>query len=342
MLKADVKAEELEKKAKEEMKNKNYQSAFKLFEEAKQLYEQLNYKGKIGFCEKQLALLKRAIEYETGKSFTSKPVIEKKEVIVPEKKVKEPLIDKTKFYKSDTEKESTLSEAEERRIRLRQRAEIGMKGTEADNERERKIQMRQDHVKKQREEQDEKVKELQERQKSKQELHDQADYALDQAKMASDSKEFKKAKTHYKEAIDLFKELGWFDQVDVLYEEIKNLHRYETEYLRKLKLKEINIQTQKDKFQQRVNGILEEQKRDEQKRLALLAALTPQMKQNLEKVDMLKEKAEKEITANRIQRALGRYQYILELYDTIPAEKADLTDEISEIKKKIADLEAKM
>ena len=66
------------------------------------------------------------------------------------------------------------------------------------------------------------------------------------------------------------------------------------------------------------------------------------MKQTLEKADMLKEKAEKEIGAHKFQRALGRYQYILELYNTIPAEKADLTGEISIIKKKITDLEAKM
>ena len=341
MLKADVRAEELEKKAKEEMKNKNYQSAFKLFEEAKQLYEQLNYKGKIGFCEKQLALLKRAIEYETGKGITSKPVIEKKEANATES-VKEPLIDKTKFYESDTEKESTMLEAEQRRIRLRQLAKIGMKVTEADTEMESKIQMRQEYVNKQREDQDGKIKSLQERQKSQQVLQDKADWALDQAKMAFDSKEFQKAKTHYKEAIDVFKELGWFDQVGVLYEEIKNLQRYETEHLRKIKMKEINSQTQDEQFQQRVNGILEEKKQKEQRRLALLAGLTPEMKQNLEKADMLKEKAEKEINTNKLQRALGRYHYILELYDTIPAEKADLSDEISEIKKKIADLEAKM
>ena len=46
------------------MKNKNYQSAFKLFEEAKQIYEFLRLRGKIGFVEKQLALIKKVIDYE--------------------------------------------------------------------------------------------------------------------------------------------------------------------------------------------------------------------------------------------------------------------------------------
>jgi len=64
MLKSEVEAEELEKKAKQELKNKNYEVSKSLFEKARDLYLQLNYMGKVGIIEKQLAQIKRVILYE--------------------------------------------------------------------------------------------------------------------------------------------------------------------------------------------------------------------------------------------------------------------------------------
>ena len=180
------------------------------------------------------------------------------------------------------------------------------------------------------------------KQEEKQKLQEKANRVLDIAKMSVDDKEFKKAKTHYKEALDIFKKIGWFDQVDVLYKEIKNLDRYETEHLRKLDTEEVLKQQKKEEFEERVSGIIEEQKYFEQKRLALLEDLTPEMKKDLEKAKMLKEKAEKEVSQNKLQRAIGRYKYIIEIYKSIPEEKVDLSDKISEIEKIITDLEAKM
>jgi len=42
------------------------------------------------------------------------------------------------------------------------------------------------------------------------------------------------------------------------------------------------------------------------------------------------------------QRAINRYQYVLELYHAIPPDKLDLTGEKFEIKKKIDDLKSKI
>ena len=52
-------------------------------------------------------------------------------------------------------------------------------------------------------------------------LMKEGEIALDRAKMAIENKEFKEAKNFYREAIKIFKELGWFDQVDILYREVK-------------------------------------------------------------------------------------------------------------------------
>ena len=56
---------------------------------------------------------------------------------------------------------------------------------------------------------------------------------------------------------------------------------------------------------------------------------------------MLKLKAQKEENVN-IKRALGRYQYILDLLESIPSDKINLTNEISEVNKKIEELQLKM
>ncbi|GAG55086.1 unnamed protein product, partial [marine sediment metagenome] len=52
------------KQAKEELKNKNYEVSKSLFEKARDIYLQLNYMGKVNVIEKQLAQIKRVIEYE--------------------------------------------------------------------------------------------------------------------------------------------------------------------------------------------------------------------------------------------------------------------------------------
>jgi len=121
MLKSEIEAEEVEKKAKEELKNKNYETAFALFDEAKIIYEGLNLKGKSGFCDKQLVLIKKIMDYT--------------------KNAEEPLFDKMKVFKSESERDETLIEAEKRRNRLRQQSEIGMKEADLEQKYKRKLQM---------------------------------------------------------------------------------------------------------------------------------------------------------------------------------------------------------
>ena len=69
--------------------------------------------------------------------------------------------------------------------------------------------------------------------------------------------------------------------------------------------------------------------------------LPPEIRKTIDKINLLIEKAEKEVTAQIYERALNRYEYILELYHSIPPDKLNLTEEIAEINQKIDQLKAK-
>ncbi|MFX1257570.1 MAG: hypothetical protein ACFFAN_06920 [Promethearchaeota archaeon] len=344
MLKSEVEAEELEKAAKDNIKNKNYKSAISFFEKAKDIYIQLNFKGKISFIEKQLAQLRRAIEYEKGKRIVKVPVVEKNNFEVDAQRKKVEHLSKKAFEikKSAIMDERDLSLADIRRAKLREIIEEGEKKAEIERIRDAKIHVREEQRKKIFKEREEELKNVEETKKEEENLKDKADWAMEQAKMAIKYKKFKDARKYYKEAIDLMKNLGWFDQVSILYQEIKNIEKYEFDYLRKLKQNSFERERIEEQFQKSVNEIIAVKKDEDQKKLEILKTLPPEIKRILEKAQLLKEKALKDKNTNNFQRALGRYQYILELYKSIPVDKIDLTSDILEIEKKIAELEAKV
>ena len=57
---------------------------------------------------------------------------------------------------------------------------------------------------------------------------------------------------------------------------------------------------------------------------------------------MLMDKAEKETQMNKLQRAIGRYQIIIDLYHSVPKETIDLSQKVAEIESKMSDLKSKM
>jgi hypothetical protein len=73
--------------------------------------------------------------------------------------------------------------------------------------------------------------------------------------------------------------------------------------------------------------------------LEQMSAFPPEIKAKLEKIELIKEKADKEESLNKLGRVLERYKYILKLYLSIPKETVDLTQKISNIKQKISQLE---
>ncbi|TFG30051.1 MAG: hypothetical protein EU532_01860 [Promethearchaeota archaeon] len=159
--------------------------------------------------------------------------------------------------------------------------------------------------------------------------------------MAIDNKQFNDAKVFYKEALDIFKMLGWFDQADILYREIQHVEIYKTEFLKKQSFEDQKRQKREELFQKRVDALLEEQSQKKSLIRANLMKLPPEIRKIIDKINLLIEKAEKEVTAQIYERALNRYEYILELYRSIPPDKLNLTEEIAEINQKIEDLKVK-
>jgi len=345
MLKSEVEAEELEKQAKEEFKLKNYEKSKLLFEKAKTLNVQLKYMGKVSVIDKQIAQIKRVLEYEnrTKQILPTTNNVNNPSIRETEKTLNKSTIEKRKEENSAetrqyNDREKLISESELRRAKLREQSEKRERETEFRKTHDAKIKER-DDIKKQallKREEDQKAssKKDEERRISVK----NAEITMDQAKAAIDSGEFNKARDFYKEAIDIFKGLGWYDQVGILYNEIKNLEKYKTEYLKKMTYESRKKQQSEEYFQKQAENLLEEKKQKEALKLASMQKLPPGINNIIDKVKLLKEKAEKEENAGIYERALNRYRYILELYNSIPQDKINLKEEISEIEKKINEL----
>jgi len=347
MLKSEVEAEEFEKQAKQELKNKNYEVSKSIFEKARDIYLQLNYMGKVNVIEKQIAQIKRVLEYEKQ---SKKPIANKinttrkeqeneKSIIVTEINKKNAIQElETKIDKSLDNKKQILSEAELRRAKLRE--QMAKKEKEADFNRiqDAKIKDREDKKKQELLRKDEELRIKIEKEKEKDGMKKIADDAMNQAKMAIENKQFNEAKAFYKKAIDIFKTIGWFDQVDILYREIQLVEKYKIDYLEKKALDDQKRQKREELFQKRVDALLEEDNQKKRMIKAKFMKLSPEIRRIIDKINLLIEKAEKEVNANIYERALNRYQYILELYNSIPPDKIDLTTEIAEINKKIEEL----
>jgi len=142
MLKSEVEAEELEKQAKDEMKLKNYEKSKLLFEKAKEIYIQLNYMGKVGVIDKQLAQIKRVLEYENRTKKTQPTTNNGNNSLIGET---EQSLNKSTIEKNSIEtnllndREKFISEAELRRAKLREHSEKHEKKTELQRIQDSKI-----------------------------------------------------------------------------------------------------------------------------------------------------------------------------------------------------------
>ena len=96
------------------------------------------------------------------------------------------------------------------------------------------------------------------------------------------------------------------------------------------------------KFQKRVDKVLHEKDRDQRYKLAEQKTLPPEVRQKLEKINLLHEKAVKEEKLGQYPRVLGRYEFLLELYKSIPKEIMNFTKEIYETENKIESIREKI
>jgi len=185
------------------------------------------------------------------------------------------------------------------------------------------------------------IQKLREKKKREEELIAKGQELLEQGNQKLKRKEYDEAKAFYTQAIELFTQLGWHNQISILQKELQNVDRYKKEEEKKSENARLTKLKQEQEFQSRVSKVMSEKERYSKKLHQQQTALAPEVRSKLEKIKLIQEKAEKEETSGNFLRALARYQYILELLQSIPKESIDLSNKVSEIEQKILDLKAK-
>ena len=136
---------------------------------------------------------------------------------------------------------------------------------------------------------------------------------------------------------EIYSKLGFQGKIGMINQRIaqlKNLVNYEKQ--------DTVVRTKGEiEFQQRADEVLKEKEKYLDKKISEQKALPPEMKRKLEQIGLLVEKAEKEEKLGKFSRVLGRYEYILEIYMSIPKDVKNFSNEIYEIEKKISTLRSK-
>jgi hypothetical protein len=186
-----------------------------------------------------------------------------------------------------------------------------------------------------------KIQMLREEKKQKDEMIAKGQDLLEKGNQKLKQKEYDEAKVLYTQAIELFTQLGWHNQIGILEKELWNIDLHKKEEEKKGEIARLNKVKQEQEFQKRVSKVMSEKQRYNNKLQQRHTALSPDIRRKIEKINLVQLKAEKEESSNNFSRALSRYQYILELYHSIPKESVDLSNKILEVEQKILGLKAK-
>ena len=166
------------------------------------------------------------------------------------------------------------------------------------------------------------------------ELEKEAENLEKQSKDEFKNKNFVSAISLLEEAQEIYTKLGFQGKIGMITQRIaqlKNLVKYETQ--------DSVVKTKGEvEFQQRVDNVLKEKEMYIDKKLLEPKTLPPEMKRKLEQIGLLADKEEK---LGKYSRVLGRYEYILEIYKSVPKDVINFSNEIYEIEKKISTLRSK-
>lgn len=170
------------------------------------------------------------------------------------------------------------------------------------------------------------------------EIEKKAETLEKQSKIEFGKKNFPSTVSLLEEAKAIYAQLGFHGKIGMLNQRISRVRK-----LIKLEEHETTIKTKNEQeFQNKVEKVLSEKQRYQDKQLAQQQALSPAIRNKFEKIKMLSEKAEREEKLGKYARVLGRYEYILELYKSITEDSMDLSNKIIEIEKKLSFLRTKM
>ncbi|MFX0004380.1 MAG: hypothetical protein ACFE9C_07235 [Candidatus Hodarchaeota archaeon] len=170
------------------------------------------------------------------------------------------------------------------------------------------------------------------------ELEKEAESLERQSKEEFNRKNFIAAISLIEEAKEIYSKLGYtgkIGMIDKRISQLNNLVKFEKQDTLEKTKSEIELQ-------KRVNTVIEEKERYYEKKLAEKQAVNPEIKKIIEKIQLLKEKAEKEEKLGKYDRLIARYEYLLELYKSIPKEIVNVSKEIYEIETKIAKIRERL
>jgi len=168
-----------------------------------------------------------------------------------------------------------------------------------------------------------KIQMLRDKKKQTDELINKGQEILEMGNQKLKQKDYDAAKALYSQAIELFTQLGWHHQITILKKELRNIDLYKKEEELKLKKTSYSKIKEEQDFQNRVSKVLNEKQKYQAKQQERQRAVSPEIKSKLEKVELVRTKADKEESMSKFSRVLARYQYILSLYNSIPKDAID-------------------
>jgi hypothetical protein len=322
--------------------------ALKKYEKAYEIFEKLHYDYE---CRQILWQINEIRDYiRRGASLRSRGIKVKVKDIVTlasaerrRLKIQEQQTTKKsyKLEKPPVRKEPTQFERATRKI-FEQRKLSEQREAELKKESQSAIKSQQELLKKQRIEKQEKLRLLKEKKKQEEITITEAEKLLDQGNKMLQNRDYNEAKKYYLRSIELFTKLGWMEQVKLLQNELKNIDHYKKE--EELKYQQVYLSRQKTKqeVQKKVDSALSEKQRLEESERLNRVIIPPEVKNKLEKINLLKIKADKEEQAQNYVRVLSRYEYILDVYQSVPKDIIDLSQEISNIEAKIIEIKSKL
>ncbi|MHA1235040.1 MAG: hypothetical protein ACTSQL_08155 [Promethearchaeota archaeon] len=327
-----------------------YEESLKLYNEAYSLFKHLEYSYE---CKQILWQINQIKDYQRMAKFRkSKGVpINLKDIVAlasaerRRQKIQQGLGAKTRpveidEYKNKKRNDSNLTRLKGHKLleqmKLSEKRNEKLKSTSQSNVKEQEKNFESKWKEKQI-----KIQRLKEEKKQKDELIAKGQELLEKGNQKLKRKEYDEAKANYTQAIELFTQLGWHNQIGILEKELWNIDLHKKEVEKKEEIARMNKLKQEQEFQGRVSKVMSEKERYNKKLRQQQTALPPDIRNKIEKIKLIQEKAEKEESSKNFSRALARYQYILELYESIPKESVDLSNEISEMEQKILDLNQK-
>ena len=336
-------------KARELTMEEKYNEALKLFDQAYSIFKKINYDFESKQILWQINEIKEQLRWnQTGKGLKNKVNIKdivslasaEKRRKKLQKQIESPKINHAE--KAPINPQVKKESMESKYPKLFQQRIKEQKKEQEEKQFQGKILKDHDIIRKQNtEDRRERVRLLQEKKKREETLLKEAEDLLADGNRALVNKDYDNATSSYQQAIKIFNQMGWLDQTRTLQKELRNIELYKKEEQRKIE-QNILIKKKDDReFQKRVDSITSEKQRYEEKKLQQQVVLPPMIRNKLEKVDLAKSKAEKEEEMGKFERVISRFQFILEVYKSIPNDVIDLSNEISATEQKLMELKEK-